>query len=325
MLRLLLLLLLLPVAARAETPAAVVEGRMTIETPSGQGTIPVAVSMDWSRPLPTVSRVVIMVHGLGREADRALRDADQARQAAGALARTTLLVAPQFLTEAEANTDDLLRWRRKDWPGGIPALGPAPLSSFDVADAILARLADRTRFPALTHVVLAGHSSGGQFVQRYAAVGRGQDALAARGIALRHVVANPSSWLWFGDDRPYPNPACPSFNQWRYGPHGMPPYAADSVAIEARYLARDAVYLVGDADNDPNDTTLDRSCGAMTQGPHRFSRAMQFMFNLELRNPNLVYHRIVLARGVGHEADRAFASPCGLAALFERAGCPGLR
>ena len=104
----LLLLLLLPFAAQAETPAEVVEGRMTIETPAGQGTIPIAMSMDWSRPLPTVSRVVIMVHGLGREADRALRDADQAREAAGALARTTLLIAPQFLTESEAGSDDLL-------------------------------------------------------------------------------------------------------------------------------------------------------------------------------------------------------------------------
>ena len=45
MLRLLLLLLLLPVVARSETPAAVVEGRMTIETSAGQGTIPVAVSI----------------------------------------------------------------------------------------------------------------------------------------------------------------------------------------------------------------------------------------------------------------------------------------
>ena len=61
--------------------------------------------------------------------------------------------------------------------------------------------------PARTpQVVIFGNSAGGQFVNRYAAVGRGPGALAARGIQTRFIVANPSTYLYFGDDRPHAAP-----------------------------------------------------------------------------------------------------------------------
>ena len=53
---------------------------------------------------------------------------------------------------------DTLRWTLEGWEGGDDATGPKPASSFDALDAILARLADRTLFPKLTDVVIAGHS-----------------------------------------------------------------------------------------------------------------------------------------------------------------------
>jgi hypothetical protein len=318
--------------ARAEAGVEeVMEDRFTVATPIGQGEIPVALSMDWSRSLLAVSRVIIVVHGPSRAAERYLAAIDAARRAAGTLARTTLIIAPQFLTPADiaehALPDEVARWDRAGWSRGAPALAPAALSSFDVLDALLERLAERPRFPALTHVVVVGHAAGAEMVQRHAAVGWGPAALAARGIALRHVVANPSSWLWFGEDRPDPPPpgSCPDVDAWHHGLKNPPPYVGDVGGVEARYMARDLVYLIGDADIDPDHRDLDRSCAAMAQGETRFARAMQFMFHLELRHPARVYHRIVLARGVGHDADRVFASPCGLAAVFERAGCAGLR
>jgi pimeloyl-ACP methyl ester carboxylesterase len=75
------------------------------------------------------------------------------------------------------------------------------LSSFDAIDSILARLADRSVFPNLAHIVLAGHSAGGQIVQRYAVVGTGTDKLTALGVRVRYVVANPSSYAYFSRER----------------------------------------------------------------------------------------------------------------------------
>jgi len=78
--------------------------------------------------------------------------------------------------------------------------------------------------PARTpQVVIFGNSAGGQFVNRYAAVGRGPGALAARGIQTRFIVANPSTYLYFGDDRPHAAPGRSAVNQWRYGFDGANP------------------------------------------------------------------------------------------------------
>src|SRR3984893_19299219 len=74
---------------------------------------------------------------------------------------------------------------------------PAPASSFEVLDALLARLADRRLFPNLNQVVVAGHSGGAQVVQRYAIAGKGELALTRQGIGVRYVVANPSSYAYF--------------------------------------------------------------------------------------------------------------------------------
>jgi len=326
---LILVLLLLAPPTRADPVTEMVDGRMIIETPSGQAAMPIGTTPDWDDPQPGVTRAVIMLHGLGRDAARSVEHLRAASDASRTPPAATLLIVPQFLADADmtalALPPSTLHWDALLWPGGAPALGPAPVSSFDVLDAILVRLADRARFPALRHVVLAGHSAGGQMAQRYAIVGRGDQRLRDAGIALRFVIANPSSWLWFGDDRPDPNPACPDFNRWRYGLAGVPPYVSQPMDnLEKRYLAHDAVYLIGERDRDPNQPSLDRSCGAMTQGPHRFARAMQFMFNLELRQPNQVYHRLFIIRDVGHEPARMFTSRCGLAALFDTTGCVGL-
>jgi hypothetical protein len=171
--------------------------------------------------------------------------------------------------------------------------------------------------------VIAGHAAGAQLVQRYAVVGRGPDELARRGVSVRYVVANPSSYLWFGDDRPAPvsRTTCPDFDHWKYGLAYAPAYVAEAVGLEQRYIKRDVVYLLGEADNDPEHDQLDRGCAAVAQGPSRYARGMNYVFALEARNPNLVRHRIINIWNVGHDAARMFGSTCGLAALFDRPGC----
>jgi hypothetical protein len=163
-------------------------------------------------------------------------------------------------------------------------------------------------------------------VQRYAAVTHGEAPLTARGIQLRYIIANPSSYLWFGETRPRPiDPAaCPSFDRWKYGLHDAPPYVGDTSHIEDRFINRDVVYLLGEADTNPAHRFLDRSCAAEAQGENRFVRGMLNLLYLEQRHPNLVRHRIFAVPGVGHNAEQIFASACGLAALFDRPGCPGL-
>src|SRR5215475_5512760 len=183
----------------------VADQRLEVKTPSGRGMLPLYLSREWNKPQPDVTRAVIIFHGRLRDANVYYRSAREALAAAGGIASTTLLVAPQFLAEADAAAyglaQNVLRWRWGNWMAGEPARAPAPISSFAAIDAILLRLAERGVFPNLVHVVLAGHSGGAQLVQCYAVAGQADPLLTKAGIKVRYVVANPSSYLYFSDDR----------------------------------------------------------------------------------------------------------------------------
>ena len=303
----------------------------------GPAVLPVFASPDWSQPLPEIRRAVIIVHGYERNAGVYLRHLEGMNPP-----EDTLVVAPQFLAAEDVAPNNLpaatLRWEREAWSSGLPALGPAPQSSFDAIDALLTRLGNRTQFPNLSEIVLAGFSAGGQLVQRYVAVGKGEGAIGRGSVALRYVVGSPSSFAYFGDARPAPNgtaaafagaASCPQYNNWKYGFAGnLPPYVAAAVApgvpaIERRYAARDVTYLVGGADDNPNHKFLDKSCSAEAQGPARLARSQNFFAVMRQRDGAALRQTLTIIPGAAHNAAKVLGSPCGRAALFDGGECSG--
>ncbi|MGH7095636.1 MAG: hypothetical protein ACREFB_19150 [Stellaceae bacterium] len=330
------ILAVLPAAANAKVPvpppvATVVASRLQV----GGGELALALSQDWSHPLPAVRRVVIIVHGYTRNA------ADYQRWIAALAPADTLVAAPQFLAPEDIAAHRLppgvLNWRRDRWSSGYAAEGPAPVSSFTALDALLAALGSRAILPNLSHVVLAGFSAGGQLVQRYATVGRGEAALGRSGVALRYVVGSPSSYLYFGDERPGADgvmapfagaAACPRYDRWKYGLVGdLPRYVAalntDAAALERRYIGRDLVYMVGADDTNPNHRFLDKSCAAEAQGPTRRDRMKYFLAAMQRRAAGAGHQVMRVIGGAAHNAAKVLGSPCGRAALFDESGCPG--
>jgi hypothetical protein len=323
---------LISVASRADTPipppvTEIGNQRLAV----GTGVLPLFVSRDWSPSQPDIRRAVIIVHGYERNAGDYLRHVAGMRPPGD-----TLVIAPQFLAAEDIAAHNLpaatLRWTREAWSNGLPALGPARQSSFDAIDALLARLGDRTQFPNLSGIVLAGFSAGGQLVQRYVAVGKGEDAIGHGDVGLRFVVGSPSSFAYFGDARPAPDgtaaafagaAACPQYNNWKYGFAGdLPPYVAAAVApgvpaIEHRYAARDVTYLVGDDDDNPNHKFLDKSCGAEAQGPTRLARSRDFYAVLRQRDGASLNQILTIVPGAAHNAAKVLGSPCGRSALFD--------
>ncbi len=304
----------------AKPVKAVAPARLAV----GDASLPLYLSQDWSRPLPGVTRVVLVLHGELRDANVYYRTAQAALAAAGPAGRGSLMIAPQFLVQADLAAHGLppetLHWSLAGWEGGDPAEGPTAASSFDALDAILARLADKRWFPSLRTVVLAGHSGGAQLVQRYAIAGKAAAGLAAAGIFVRYVVANPSSYAYFDASRPVPPVAasCPRANDWKYGMDHRPPYFAETPPslLEAAYVARDVTYLAGELDRNPAHPALDRSCMAEAQGATRFDRAENYFTMLRARDGGRLRQRLVEVPGVGHDAGAMFTSPAGLAALF---------
>lgn len=319
--------------------------RLKIRTAVGEALVPAYASCDVAKAQPQIKRAVIMVHGRMRNADNYFDLTMRAARSSNALA-DTLIIAPQMLTFADAARHELAanvaRWKNEAWRTGEPGKAPFAISSFEVMDGIIALLSDRTRFPNLERIVVAAHSSGAQFVQRYAVVGRADQVLTNAGLQpyadgaeitpgkgavmrVRYVVANPSSYVYFDAIRPKPVEKCADYNHWLYGMVDPVPYVAgDGKAMEQRYLTRRVIYMAGGRDVDPNHSALDMSCMAETQGANRLERSLNYFGHVQKRaklQGMTLRHTRVEVPGVAHDADRMFNSVCGMAALFDAPGC----
>ena len=320
------------IAVEETEPVKIIASQRTeIRTPSGVAVLPLDISLDWSKPQPRVTRAVILLHGKGRDVDGYYRGLVHSAREAGGAAAENILIAPQFLNEDDVGEhglpQEVVRWRAQAWEAGGPATGPAPISAYEVLDALLLRLADRATFPDLKDIVLAGHSGGGQAVQRYAVVGKATEEIAAKGIHLRFVIANPSSYLYFSDERPVPHGfGCSGWNRWRYGTRDAPAYVKTTKKIgweemEAAYAKADVIYLMGEEDTDPRQKDLDVSCAGEAEGATRLERGRAYFAYLKARHPADWGQRLWLVEGVAHSGEKMVEAPCGVKALFATGTC----
>jgi pimeloyl-ACP methyl ester carboxylesterase len=161
-----------------------------------------------------ITRALVFVHGINRDADNHFRTALAAAFLQGAL-DDTVIVAPRFSSNSSASGNEAGHcadavapgeaiWfceneRPDTWRSGGPEVGHAKLASFDYMDEIIRRLADKQHFPNLRTIVVAGHSAGGQFVSRYEMT---SSVYKLPGVAISYVVANPSSYAYLDGTRP---------------------------------------------------------------------------------------------------------------------------
>lgn len=287
----------------------------------------------WAGDQRTVKSAVLIFHGVQRNGDDYYAAAARLLAASGVPEAEVMLIAPNFFTPADAKKhalDGMPLWRGSRWNRGEDAANwPWPLSSFQPIDDLLAALLDKTRFPLLERIVVAGHSGGGQVVHRYAVLNNIDETARAAGKRLSYVIANPSSYMYFTPDRPtadgkgfapYDAQRCPDYNHYRYGPENLVRYAAkpDGMALFKRYAARDVTYLLGTADNDPEHESLDKTCGARAGGVHRLERGRNYIrYERQLAASGVkLTRRTYEVVGVDHDQRRMFGSKCGAAILF---------
>ena len=306
-----------------------------------------------------ITRAFILVHGAGRDVTNYFRTASAAAFLAGALDET-IVIAPRFASR-DADCRDALAANEVNWPcdgnswraGGI-AVGNGKLTSFDFADEILRKLADRQTFPNLKAIVVAGHSAGGQFVTRYEMANQLHEKL---GVAVTYVVANPSSYAYPDSQRPtaraYASTAsapgyipalpaettaaggatnggapgafrafgdarnCTTFDQWPYGFQKRTGYTekiGDEV-LKKQLAARPTTYLLGELDILPLGG-FDGSCAAMAQGPTRLARGQAF--GKYVNEKFGAQHKTVVVPLCGHNARCMFTSDASLALVFPK-------
>jgi pimeloyl-ACP methyl ester carboxylesterase len=299
-----------------------------------------------------ITRGVIVVHGLGRGAEASFRQALAAAFLAAAL-DNTVVIAPRFASnEGEQCKDPLaageLNWhcqpRNDTWRTGGAAIG-SEVTSFDIVDEILRRLTRKEIFPNLKTLVVAGHSAGGQFASRYAMANQVHDRLP---VKPSYVVANPSSYTYFDDQRPIwsalpagpaaaapgyvlPQPAnppaaftsysdarnCTGYDAWPYGLQKRNGYAArvDEEQLKKQAAARPTAYLLGELDTLPL-FGFDSSCAALAQGPTRVARGLAYAKHMSEKLG--AQHKTLIVPACGHNARCVYTADEVLPLLFPK-------
>src|SRR5881409_3218462 len=101
-----------------------------------------------------ITRVTIVIHGTNRDADNYFRTAVAAAFLAGAL-EDTIVISPRFASNGGGCQDKLaaneISWpcNGDSWRSGGAADKDGKLTSYDFADAILRRIANKAAFPNL--------------------------------------------------------------------------------------------------------------------------------------------------------------------------------
>ncbi|OLS62275.1 hypothetical protein [Pseudomonas putida] len=287
-----------------------------------------------SRPAgdDNVRTVLLVMHGHPRDAGRSFAAGLQAARMAGRL-QDTLVVAPLYQVEdarhcsspgePPAQPGDAL-WTCGSWLAGEPSLGAHPISAFAALDALLVELV--RQFPQVRNVTLAGFSAGAQMLQHSIAFA----AESPAGVGLRYVIADPGSWLYFDPLRPVaqgsgfvmavPTEVCAGYNAWKYGTEALPGWlSGDAAQARARYAAARVDYLEGGLDSSASKgaayPVLDKSCGAMLQGPFRLQRGLGFQaYEREVLK---VQRRMLVVPGCGHRVECVLPSVEGRSVLFD--------
>jgi hypothetical protein len=265
-----------------------------------------------------ITRALVMVHGTNRDADNYYRNALASAFLGNAL-EDTVVIAPR-IASADRGCQDKLAANEvsyscngDSWRSGGTAASNDKLTSFDFIDEVLRKLARKEIFPNLKHIVVAGHSAGGQFVNRYEMANQVHEKL---GVPVSYIVANPSSYAYPDNTRPtaadwpvtagppgyVPAPAptggrrggsgeaagavfrafgdgrnCTTYDLWPYGFEHRSGYTArlSDDQLKKQLASRPTTYLLGEEDILPLGG-FDGSCPAMAQGPPRLARGLAF-------------------------------------------------
>ena len=339
-------------AAEAPCTAASAACSEMVGVPGAPGRTLVYRSYSLDTRNAAITRGLIMVHGLGRDADNYYRHVLAAAFLADALG-DTVIIAPRFASNEGGPCKDALApgelgWRcqpRNDtWRTGGAAVD-SQVTSFDIVDELLRNLMRKEVFPNLRTIVVAGHSAGGQFVSRYEMANQVHDSLP---VKPTYIVANPSSYAYLDNLRPTrsalptsvaaaapgylaPFPAnppaafapfpdaqnCTGYDTWPYGLQGRNGYSTKlgDDRLKKQLAVRPTMYLLGELDILPL-YGFDGTCPAMAQGPTRLARGLAYARYVSEKYG--AQHKTLVVPACGHSARCMFTAEPVLPLLFPK-------
>lgn len=287
----------------------------------GKQALRYASNFSLNKPDTLIKTLLIYVHGLHRNAMGYFEYAEDAVRSAGQK-KMTLVIAPQYADAEDLDDNRLgnefLCWQKAEWKDGYASIirysrsREISMSSYEVLDSLITTVLKSGKFPNIRKVVIAGHSAGGQFVQRYSAITPLPDLLPS--CSFRFIVMDPSSYMYPDDKRPAADgttfiipdtTGCPAYNRYPKGLTELNIYAefigADQILHNM--LQRDIVFLLGSNDTSMDDPDLDVSCVANLQGRFRLERGLYFIAHISSFPGYGGKKNFDIVPGVGHSGE----------------------
>lgn len=236
--------------------------------------------------------LIVSLHGLGRNAAGYRNSTRALGEQFGALVIVPLFDRERFPT-----------WRfqqggivRRDAERVLQAVAVNERTS-DLLKAVIDQIRAAEGASDMPYVLL-GHSAGGQFLSRIAAL--------APLDPIRIIIANPGTWLTPSLEERFP-----------YGLGGLPGGLADASTLE-RYLTQPITVMVGTADTETDNLSM--TPAAKRQGDTRHARALHVFAQAKAQAEALKlpfgWHLLEIP-GVGHSARAMYEHP-----LAASAFCP---
>ncbi len=299
--------------------------RFHLEEDHKKLSIPIVTSHPLDKINHDTEYSIIVIHGAGLNAENTFETAQKLIETLKMPKDRFLVLAPQIIEGVKLDEEGLLFWDR-EWRGGGMSLSTRlnkdlpSLSSFEVLDRLIDAVTKQN--PSIHRIIILGHSAGGQFVVRYAAINSRHELLEQQGISIRYVVANTSSYPYLDETRYQINPKgeiletsreeladCPSYNKYKYGMEDLYGYAEtlSIQTIRTRLLTRPVMFLLGVEDKD-RGWSMDKSCEVEAQGKNRYERGILYRHHLNQfvkKVPNS-QHIWLEIPGVGHNSTAMF-------------------
>lgn len=287
-----------------------------------------------------VQRAIIVVHGLNRDPgtymSNMLSALSQVTADKNVNFSSVAIMAPYFpngydkyvgypwtpgLAANKGSTSNALVWTAAQWASGANNQYPwnaTTVSSYEVLDQLVKWFDNKSNFPNMKHIVVAGHSLGAQTINRYAEVGN----TFSTNSRVSYWIGNPNSYGWMSTSRPLSTTSCPTYDNWREGftnytsypmTYGTSLVASGRSAVLANYNSRSKAYARGTQDLGDDSST----CAPFTTGANRNERFFNFLkaFPATCSSTTGQCDTIDYVNA-GHDAGAMFASQAGQARLF---------
>ncbi|NLR89967.1 hypothetical protein [Flammeovirga agarivorans] len=277
-----------------------------------------SIDLNDSTSISEITSLALVVHGLGYDYQNQFQSIYNSIYDIGKIS-STLVVAPYF---SNSSADNNIYWTGALWRIGANSVDEQ--SSYLLLEKFLKEYVFEGKFPNLKEVLLLGHSAGGQFVQRYAALNNLEQAYD--NYTFKYVVSDPSSYLYinnmrFSDsDGLYVVPDdCEGYNNYHYGLADISSFTdyrtdLDSTTIVEQDVSRLVTYATGTEDLDNSD----ESCQANWEGGgsdivstsqnSRYKRALYMQMFYDSLYSGEHEHRLFEIEGIDHDAAGIYRS-----------------